>query len=450
MSPRFDLVLRNGTLVIPGVGTVAADVGICGSRIAAIGEKLSGAAQDVLDAGGKVVLPGLFDPHVHIGNELSFEQEAQSETRAAILGGVTTIGIMVRSLEDSYFLHLPAFRRAMDETSYVDSVFHLQIFTEQQIAEMPDYARQYGVRSFKFYMSGIPGIVKSVTDDVLFAGFKQAASIGADVVACVHCETGALIERARNELLARKPEGTLADWEDAHPAVAEALAIRTAAYLAKLAAVHLYVVHISSREASTPCAPSGAKAAASPPRPSRPSSAFRAMMQSDSWPRWCRRCARPSIAPRCGRPFATAPSTRSAPTTPRGGALRNAPRRACTAPAPAILRSARIFRSCCITAAAMASRSNASWIWPPARPPGPTASFRAKARSRRAPTPISSSSISSSRKSFAPKTCAACRTFRRSRARGWPVATIKAGKLAARDGEIVGEPSGRYLPRAAP
>ena len=54
-------------------------------------------------------------------------------------------------------------------------------------------------------------------------------TIGADVVACVHCETGALIERARKELLARKPEGTLADWEDAHPAVAEALAIRTAA-----------------------------------------------------------------------------------------------------------------------------------------------------------------------------------------------------------------------------
>jgi dihydroorotase-like cyclic amidohydrolase len=163
VSPRFDLLVRNGTLVIPGVGTVAADVGICGSRIAAIGDELSGSAQEVLDAGGKVVLPGIFDPHVHIGNELSFELEAQSETRAAILGGVTTIGIMLRSLDDSYFLHLPAFRRAMDETSYVDSVFHLQIFTEQQIAEIPGYAEQFGIRSFKFYMSGIPGIVKSVS-----------------------------------------------------------------------------------------------------------------------------------------------------------------------------------------------------------------------------------------------------------------------------------------------
>src|SRR5262249_16349995 len=184
VSSRFDLVVRGGTLVIPGVGSVAADIGISDTRIAAIGAGLAGEAADVLDASGKAVLPGLFDPHVHIGNELSFEEEAQSETRAAILGGVTSIGVMVRSLEDSYFLYLPAFRRAMDERSYVDSIFHLQIFTDQQIAEMPDYARQYGVRSFKFYMSGIPGIVNSVTDDVLFTGFKQVASIGADVVAC--------------------------------------------------------------------------------------------------------------------------------------------------------------------------------------------------------------------------------------------------------------------------
>ena len=113
------------------------------------------------------MLPGIFDPHIHIGNERSFEEEAETETRAAVLGGVTTIGIFLRSLEDSYMLHLPAFRRAMDERSYVDSVFHPQIFTEEQIAEIPRYAEEFGIRSFKFYMSGMPGIVKSVTDDVL-------------------------------------------------------------------------------------------------------------------------------------------------------------------------------------------------------------------------------------------------------------------------------------------
>jgi len=247
-SGSFDLLVRHGTLVIPGVGQVKADVGIAGGKVVALGDDLTPAGAEVYDAGGKLVLPGIFDPHTHIGNEQSFESEAETETRAAVLGGVTTIGIFLRSLEDSYFDHLPAFRRAMDERSYVDSVFHPQIFTEEQIAEIPQYAEQFGIRSFKFYMSGMPGIVKSITDDVLLHGFRTVAALGPDAVACVHCETGVLIDRARNELRDRKPEGTLADWEDAHPADAEALAIQTALYLAKLAGAHLYVVHLSSRQ----------------------------------------------------------------------------------------------------------------------------------------------------------------------------------------------------------
>ena len=246
-ASKLDLVVRGGTLVIPGVGRVAADVGIAGDKIAALGDDLSAAGAEIYDARGKVVLPGIVDPHIHIGNELAYEVEAETETRAAVLGGVTTVGIFLRSLDDSYFDHLPAFRRAMDERSYVDSIFHPQIFTEQQIAEIPGYAEQFGIRSFKFYMSGMPGIVKSVTDDVMLEGFRQVAALGPDAIACVHCETGALIDRARNELQ-KKKEGTLADWELAHPADAEALAIQTALYLSKVAGAHLYVVHLSSRQ----------------------------------------------------------------------------------------------------------------------------------------------------------------------------------------------------------
>jgi dihydroorotase-like cyclic amidohydrolase len=33
--------------------------------------------------------------------------------------------------------------------------------------------------------------------------------------------------------------------------------------------------------------------------------------------------------------------------------------------------------------------------------------------------------------------------------RGWPVATIKGGRVAARDGDVVGPAEGRYLPRPA-
>src|SRR5215468_9682825 len=247
-SKPLDLIVRNGALVIPGIGQVKADVGIADGKIAVLAANLGQSTAEVYDASGRTVLPGIFDPHIHLGNEQSYESEAETETRAAILSGVTTVGIFLRSLEDSYFQHLPAFCKAMNERSYVDSVFHPQIFSEQQIEEIPGYAEEYGIRSFKFYMSGMPGIVTSVTDDVLLQGFRAVASLGPDAVACVHCETGALIDRARSELKTRKPEGTLKDWEDAHPAVAEALAIQTALYLAKIAGAHLYVVHLSSRQ----------------------------------------------------------------------------------------------------------------------------------------------------------------------------------------------------------
>ena len=194
---KYSLVVENGVLVVPGVGLIRADVGISGGKIVALGDNLAAEAEDVFDASGKTVLPGIFDPHTHIGNERSFDEEAETETRAAVIGGVTTIGIFLRSLEESYTLHLPAFRRAMDELSYVDSVFHPQIFTEEQIAEIPLYAKDFGIRSFKFYMSGMPGIVKSVTDDVLLGGFRTVAALGPDAIACVHCETGALIDQAR-------------------------------------------------------------------------------------------------------------------------------------------------------------------------------------------------------------------------------------------------------------
>ena len=246
-SAALDLVVKGGTLVIPGVGLVRADVGIAAGKIVAIAEDLAASNGDVLDASKKVVLPGIFDPHVHIGNERSFEDESETETRAAVLGGVTTIGIFLRSMQDSYLEHLPCFRAAMDTRSYVDSVFHPQIFTDEQIAEIPLYADRFGIRSFKFYMSGLPGIVRSIGDDAMLHGFRTVAALGPDAIACVHCETGVLVDSARTEL-AKQEVGTLADWERAHPPIAEALAIQTATYLAKVAGVHLYVVHLSSRQ----------------------------------------------------------------------------------------------------------------------------------------------------------------------------------------------------------
>jgi len=450
-ASSFDLIVRNGTLVIPGVGKIAADIGTSGGRIAAIGSELAGPAADVLDASGKVVLPGIFDPHVHIGNELPFEQEAESETRAAILGGVTTIGIMLRSLEDSYHLNLPASRRIMDEVSYVDSIFHPQIFTAQQIAEMPHYAREYGIRSFKFYMSGMPGIVKSVTDDVLLEGFRQVAAIGDDVVACVHCETGALIERARNELTASKPEGSLADWEDAHPAYAEALAIRTAAYLAKIADVHLYVVHVSSRqglEAVRAARRAGSRLTAETITPflgissDDPNGFLAKMVPPVRTPE--HRAAlwlgiRDGTIDTVGTDNT---SRRRASKRPEAGLHGSRPGHPSLGThLSVLLHHGRLNGIPLERLVELATRApaRAYGIYPRKGTiaPGSDADLVVVDLERERVVRAEDLRGMSDFSPFEGKTL-----------RGWPVTTIKAGRIVARDGEVVGKPAGRYIPRA--
>ncbi|MDD3110208.1 MAG: amidohydrolase family protein, partial [Eubacteriales bacterium] len=61
-----DILIRNGR-VIDGSGASGfiGDVAVRGGRIVALGQNLDCRADKIIDARGKVVIPGLIDPHVH-------------------------------------------------------------------------------------------------------------------------------------------------------------------------------------------------------------------------------------------------------------------------------------------------------------------------------------------------------------------------------------------------
>jgi dihydroorotase len=87
--PHFDLVIRNGIAMLPW-GEAAADIGVRGGRIAAIG--VAGTADEVIDATGLHVLPGLIDPHVHLRDPGDPAIETlPTGTKAAVLGGLTAV-----------------------------------------------------------------------------------------------------------------------------------------------------------------------------------------------------------------------------------------------------------------------------------------------------------------------------------------------------------------------
>src|SRR5277367_222810 len=89
----YDLVITNATVVGPA-GPRVEDVAIQGETIVAIGGTLVDDADQVIDATGKILIPGGVDVHVHL--ELPFCGTVSSDdwrtgTRAAARGGVTTV-----------------------------------------------------------------------------------------------------------------------------------------------------------------------------------------------------------------------------------------------------------------------------------------------------------------------------------------------------------------------
>ena len=97
----FDLLITGGTAVMPA-SAEAADIGVSGGRIAAIGAPGSlaaiGAVRSV-DATGQIVIPGGIDPHIHCGmpivggpsNEQIFAAPPAQVSKAALYGGTTTM-----------------------------------------------------------------------------------------------------------------------------------------------------------------------------------------------------------------------------------------------------------------------------------------------------------------------------------------------------------------------
>lgn len=87
MSQRYDLILRNGTIV-DGSGGAAfiGDVAIAGSRIAAVG-RVDGTAPQEIDATGKLVTPGFVDVHTHYDGQVTWENRLMPSSNH----GVTTV-----------------------------------------------------------------------------------------------------------------------------------------------------------------------------------------------------------------------------------------------------------------------------------------------------------------------------------------------------------------------
>lgn len=204
-------------------------------------------ARRTIDAGGRYVLPGLLDTHLHLGTAAqSFAEDCASESRHAVTGGVTTLLPFVIS-RGSYVEVLPEMQKAVAAGSLVDMVFHAIIIREAQIEEIPRLAHEFGVRSFKTFMAYkgreiSPSGIQGMGDDQIFSVFRQVAKIPG-AIAIVHCENMEVIELHQQPFIAANRQDTAA-WSDARPVFGELEAIRRMVAFAEAAGIQLLIPHM--------------------------------------------------------------------------------------------------------------------------------------------------------------------------------------------------------------
>jgi dihydropyrimidinase len=255
----FDLVIRGATVVTAG-HQEAADIGIADGRIAQLGGAMTGAEE--LAAGGLLAIPGGVDAHTHLvhqglGDRLGFPtwvDDFWSGSRAAIAGGITTIGNMTfpapdkDGAEETLGAAISREMAGATPEAAVDWFLHPIL---NRPAAMPEgeieALAEGGHTSIKLFLSD-PDLAAG--EPALLATASAARAAGSVVL--LHCEDGAMLRQAGEKLIA-EGRGTVVNFPDARPVAAEVAAVDQAIGIARRTGARVYIVHLSSAAALDRC-----------------------------------------------------------------------------------------------------------------------------------------------------------------------------------------------------
>jgi dihydropyrimidinase len=238
-------LIKGGT-VVTASDRYDADVLVEDGRITTIGQGLKTPAEKVIDARGKLVMPGGIDVHTHLDMPFGGTTSAddfESGTVAAAHGGTTTIvDFAIQSYGEGLYPAFEGWMKKAEGRSVIDYAFHMIVreLTDQVSIEMDRMVRQEGVTSFKLFMA-YPGVFM-VDDATIFKAMLKTRENGGLI--CMHAENGGVIDTLVQEALRR---GHTAPKYHAltRPTRAEGEATGRAIALAEMAGVPLYIVHLS-------------------------------------------------------------------------------------------------------------------------------------------------------------------------------------------------------------
>jgi dihydropyrimidinase len=245
MAENYDLIVAGGTIVT-GQGIQSGDVAVKDGKIAAVGKGVDwDGCQQIIDASGKLVLPGIIDVHVHP----VYLDDVEGSSLVAAYGGTTTL------LHFAYARQGESLEQKVGEMladglkhSRLDFGLHGGLFdAEKQVPEIPAVMKM-GVRTFKFFLAYLK--LGWYTDDYQLTKAMDILA-GQGGMAMVHAENGGGTDYLEDKYL-KGPNASASFFNTSHPDIFEEEAIFRAICLAEVTGCPLYIPHVTSRRSLRP------------------------------------------------------------------------------------------------------------------------------------------------------------------------------------------------------
>jgi allantoinase len=248
----LNLVVAGGSVLQEGE-LLPLDIAVRDGRVAAIGARdaFAGQSERVLDATGRLVLPGIIDSHFHSRAPSRPDRETfATATAAAACGGVTAIVEMPISEPPTTDGTVVRARAALAVSeSYIDVGFYASCATLRR-ADL-DSSIAAGALAFKAFLQHVPpgrerefeGLCLPSNGELLQA-FELLADY--DLPCAFHAEDEAMLRTLESRLRAAGRRDGPAHAEH-RPDYVEAISVGTLLRLAEHFGVHLQVPHVSSR-----------------------------------------------------------------------------------------------------------------------------------------------------------------------------------------------------------
>jgi len=237
------LLIKNASLVLPN-GIVEGDLRVSNGQISSIapgGGLDADIREEVIDATGLHLLPGVIDPHVHFREPGDNKKEdLESGSRAAAAGGVTSFLDMPNNNPNT--TNRATLERKISLASK-KSVTHHGFFigaTKNNISDLQSVEGMDGVCGIKIFMG-------SSTGDLLVHEQDQLENIFANTngIIAVHAEDEERLQLRSKDFRNRTDIASHAQYRDVECAL---MATKRAVALAKKYEHRLHIVHLTSGE----------------------------------------------------------------------------------------------------------------------------------------------------------------------------------------------------------